>query len=175
MLTTSTVGKGIIFAGSCSKMTNKQVQYFKSNGNLSFEIDAIKLLNGEIKDSDILNFIFNNDDKEVLIYTSGAGGKSIDIDEQAKQKSASMLEDTIANVAKIVVKKGYKRIIVAGGETSSALVKSLNYDSFLIGQSIASGVPVMSPTENEDLRIVLKSGNFGDEDFFVKALNMTRG
>lgn len=171
---TSTTGKGVIFAGSCSKVTVEQVAYFKSKNYLSYEIDPIKLVSGKVKEDDILNFILKNDDKEVLIYSAGAAGKALDANKSLKQKSADMLENTIANVAKSVVEKGYTRIIVAGGETSSAVVKKLGFDSFLIGQSIVPGVPVMSPIENKDLRIVLKSGNFGRTDFFERALDSTR-
>ena len=32
----------------------------------------------------------------------------------------------------------------------------------------------MSPLSNEKIRVVLKSGNFGQQDFFARALQMTR-
>ena len=172
---TSVEGKSVIFAGSCSKMTGEQIAYFKSKNYLSYEIDPMKLINKEITIDDILNFILENSNKEVLIYSSGAGGKPLNIDEQLKQEIADILENTIANLALSVIKNSYTKIIVAGGETSSAVVKKLGFYNFLIGESIAPGVPVMIPLENKALRIILKSGNFGKIDFFVKALELTKG
>ena len=68
---------------------------------------------------------------------------------------------------------GVTRIIAAGGETSGAVTQALGYRAFWIGESIAPGVPVMIPVENEHVRLVLKSGNFGQEDFFGRALRLT--
>ena len=74
-----------------------------------------------------------------------------------------------------LVKWGYGRIVVAGGETSGAVTRALGFDAFEIGESVAPGVPIMIPVENRQVRLVLKSGNFGQEDFFARALKMTKG
>ena len=66
-------------------------------------------------------------------------------------------------------------MIVAGGETSGAVTKGLGYDSFYIGTEIAPGVPMMIPCGNTQMRLVLKSGNFGQEDFFCRAVEVTAG
>ena len=50
----------------------------------------------------------------------------------------------------------------------------LGFSSYRIGASVAPGVPVMVPMENREIRLVLKSGNFGQEEFFEKVLEMTR-
>ena len=54
------------------------------------------------------------------------------------------------------------------------MMQVLGYQAFQIGQSVAPGVPVMTPLTNQALRLVLKSGNFGQEDFFTRALEMTK-
>ena len=59
------------------------------------------------------------------------------------------------------------------GETSGAVTKALGFSSYWIGESVAPGVPVMVPVENPRIRLILKSGNFGQEDFFGRALAMT--
>lgn len=70
---------------------------------------------------------------------------------------------------------GCVRFIVAGGETSGAVAKALGYRSFYIGPAVAPGVPVMIPLDSPDVRLVLKSGNFGQEGFFERALRITGG
>ena len=75
-------------------------------------------------------------------------------------------------LARTAVEAGYTRIISAGGETSGAVTKALGYTAFYIGKSVAPGVPIMTPVENPTLRIVLKSGGFGQKDFFERAVKM---
>ena len=62
------------------------------------------------------------------------------------------------------------RLISAGGETSGAIITALGFTSFAIGDSVAPGVPILKPSGAVDLRLLLKSGNFGAEDFFLKVL-----
>ena len=85
------------------------------------------------------------------------------------------LESAFAEIGRRAFESGYTRIIVAGGETSGAVCLMLDFDLFYIGESIAPGVPVMVPTKRRDIRLVLKSGNFGQADFFLRAFEQTRG
>ena len=71
------------------------------------------------------------------------------------------------------MEQGWRRLIVAGGETSGAITRKLGLDSYDIGESVAPGVPVLIPPRFPGLRLVLKSGNFGQKDFFLRALDMT--
>ena len=68
-----------------------------------------------------------------------------------------------------LIKKGTQCIVVAGGETSGAVVKALNVSQLRIGPTIEPGVPWMQ-VEGSSLKIALKSGNFGSDEFFSKAL-----
>lgn len=83
------------------------------------------------------------------------------------------LEQLTAELAQRAVRSGYTQIIVAGGETSGAVTTALGYGMYLIGDSVAPGVPVLTPSDAPDMRLVLKSGNFGREDFFNAAIEMT--
>ena len=86
---------------------------------------------------------------------------------------SALIERTLSETAALAVAGGTRRILVAGGETSGAVARRLGYNAFWIGQSVAPGVPILIPLEQPDVRIVLKSGNFGQEDFFSRALSMT--
>ena len=67
-----------------------------------------------------------------------------------------------------------RRLVVAGGETSGAVVQALGVRHMQIGPQIDPGVPwTWAPTDlGADIHLALKSGNFGSTDFFVKT---TRG
>lgn len=86
--------------------------------------------------------------------------------------AAKKIESILSFIAVYAKDHNYHKIIVAGGETSGAVTTGLGYSSFYIGQEICPGVPVLIPEENRYLQLILKSGNFGSEDFFLKAMEM---
>jgi uncharacterized protein YgbK (DUF1537 family) len=65
-----------------------------------------------------------------------------------------------------------KKLIVAGGETSGAVLSALHVTSLRIGPEIAPGVPWTVSGEEPAMCLALKSGNFGEEDFFERALEV---
>ena len=86
------------------------------------------------------------------------------------------IEQTMADIAESLVKSGVRRLIVAGGETSGAVVDRLTIPGFLVGAEIAAGVPVLravGATAGEML-LALKSGNFGGPEFFADAIRLMR-
>ena len=70
---------------------------------------------------------------------------------------------------------GVRRLVVAGGETSGAVVTALDLGALTIGPEIDPGVPVVISTGQAPVAMALKSGNFGAPDFFVKALDRMAG
>ena len=73
---------------------------------------------------------------------------------------------------------GYvRKLVVAGGETSGAIVAALEIQALRIGPEICTGVPwtetvPLEATNTAHLALALKSGNFGEQDFFETALGM---
>ena len=86
------------------------------------------------------------------------------------------IEQAMADIAESLVKSGVRRLIVAGGETSGAVVDRLGLPGFLVGAEIAAGVPVLRAVGAEagDMLLALKSGNFGGPEFFADALGLMR-
>lgn len=173
MIDAKTQGKAILLSGSCSKATLDQVEDYKSKGYPTVQMDPIAMIEGKQTVEQIWEVILANPDKAVLVYSSDTAENVVKIQQLGTEKVAEMLEQSTAKLAKLAVENGYTRIIVAGGETSSAVAKYLGYEAFDIGESIAPGVPVMAPLGNENIRVALKSGNFGQIDFFERALEMT--
>ena len=82
---------------------------------------------------------------------------------------AGKIEALFSDLAKILVTRGVKRIVVAGGETSGAGTSALSAKALQIGSKIAAGVPVVR-LDGGDVALALKSGNFGGKTFFAEAL-----
>ncbi|WP_218970447.1 3-oxo-tetronate kinase [Cytobacillus gottheilii] len=164
--------KALILSGSCSETTRKQIEAFQQSGGDSYFIDPLRILSGDETVDTIWNMI-ENTKGAILIYSSDTAENIKKTQEKGKEEVAGLLENTTAELAARAVAAGYHRIIVAGGETSGAVTKKLGYSSYHIGASIAPGVPIMIPTQDTRVRLVLKSGNFGDSNFFLQALSKT--
>jgi uncharacterized protein YgbK (DUF1537 family) len=87
-------------------------------------------------------------------------------------RAAALVEDVFARLAVALVERGVRRLVVAGGETSGAVVQALGVRSLAIGPQIDPGVPWTMSLGAPGVALALKSGNFGGEDFFTKALGM---
>lgn len=168
------VGKAIVLAGSCSKATLEQIEDFKSRSGKYIKIDPTALMDGSQTKEGIWKYIEAIEEDAVLVYSSDNPENVRAAQKVGSHIVSDLLEQTTAYIAKKAAEKGFSRIIVAGGETSGAVTKILGYDSYLVGDSIAPGVPVMIPMKNKNMRLVLKSGNFGQKDFFVRAISKTK-
>ena len=69
--------------------------------------------------------------------------------------------------------QGIRRLVIAGGETSGAVVDKLAVPAFLVGPEIAPGVPLLRSVgwPGGDTFFALKSGNFGQPTFFRDAIS----
>lgn len=158
-------GPGIVLCGSCSQRSEEQIRCYRDAGRPALQLDPVKLVSGEQTLGQAEDFMRENCRKEPLIYSCGAKQQ-----ERYDAAYAPMLEDAFARLGSTAVAMGYRRVVVAGGETSGAVLRSLGLRSFRIGASVAPGVPLLGPTERPELRLILKSGNFGAQDFFLCAL-----
>jgi len=86
------------------------------------------------------------------------------------------IEQAMAEIAEGLVQLSVRRLVVAGGETSGAVVDRLGIPGFLVGAEIAAGVPVLRAVgaKNGEMLLALKSGNFGGPEFFSDALKLMR-
>jgi uncharacterized protein YgbK (DUF1537 family) len=86
------------------------------------------------------------------------------------------IEQAMAEIADGLVQYGVRRLVVAGGETSGAVVDRLGIPGFLVGAEIAAGVPVLRAIGGKhcEMLLALKSGNFGGPEFFSDALALMR-
>jgi 3-dehydrotetronate 4-kinase len=83
-----------------------------------------------------------------------------------RETSGRAIEQAIARIAADLVDHGVRRLVVAGGETSGAVVVRLRIPAFIVGPEIVAGIPVLRTVGSKDM----KSGNFGGADFFADAL-----
>jgi uncharacterized protein YgbK (DUF1537 family) len=168
-------GKGIILAGSCSSITRSQIDSFIRDGGTAIRMDPKQIMEVPGELDRIWTFIRSQNEEEVLVYSSDEPENIAESQDLYGRKLISdRLETGMAELADRAVQEGYTRIIVAGGETSGAVTKKLGFKSYYISEDIGPGVPIMIPVESPALRLILKSGSFGQNDFFARALSMTK-
>jgi 3-dehydrotetronate 4-kinase len=92
--------------------------------------------------------------------------------ELGRGEAAALLEHAFGALAVALAGQGVRRFIVAGGETSGAVLEALGIRMIGFGEEIDPGVPWTRSLDPEGFDLALKSGNFGSPEFFVKALQM---
>ena len=164
-------GRAAILAGSCSAATRAQIAAAQAAGVPAFEVDPLALANGSLTVARIAGWAATQGTAApVLIYSSAAPDVIDRVQaELGRDAAGTLVEQTLAHVAATLVAQGVTRLIVAGGETSGAVVGALGVRALEIGPEIDPGVPWTRALGGPPLALALKSGNFGAPDFFIKA------
>ncbi|MBC5766982.1 3-oxo-tetronate kinase [Ramlibacter albus] len=160
-------GAKAVVSGSCSAATNGQVQHFLQQGLDAFAVDPLRIAAGQDVAGEALVWARSRlGDKPVLVYSSAPPEVVRGIQQSiGAGEAGEMVEKTLAKIARGLVDAGVGQLIVAGGETSGAVVQALGVRQMRIGPQIDPGVPWC----HAGLHLALKSGNFGTPDFFTKA------
>ena len=160
-----------LVSGSCSLATNRQVAAFIASGQAALMIDPLRVAAGTDVAAEALAWAAPLlQGGPVLVYSSADSQAVKAVQQQLGVEAAgSMLENTLASIAKGLVQLGVRQLVVAGGETSGACVQALGITQMQIGPQIDPGVPWCHAA---GLHLTLKSGNFGTDDFFTKAFAM---
>jgi uncharacterized protein YgbK (DUF1537 family) len=163
-------GPAAVLAGSCSPATQGQVAHMRRDHE-AFELDPIAISAGKDVAGEALAWAAARlGEKPVLIYSTAAPERVKAVqDKLGREHAGSMIEDTLGKIARGLVAKGVRRLVVAGGETSGAVVGALGVEGLTIGPEIDPGVPWTFSIGDPALALALKSGNFGTQDFFTKA------
>ena len=166
-------GRGLaaVLAGSCSQATRDQVAHM-SERRPALLVDPIEAASDkEHVAARALDWARQRmTDGPVLIYAT----TDPDSVRAAQQKlgvaeAGEAVEQVMADVARGLVAAGVGRLVIAGGETSGAVVQALGIKRLRIGAEIDPGVPWTMSIDEPRLHLALKSGNFGTPDFFLKA------
>lgn len=163
-------GQALILAGSCSQATLSQVETFIKNGGAAVKLEPERLLSGAQTSDDLWGFIERHRPSPALVYSSDANESVRRAQLLGKERVAAAVEKAMADLGRRAADSGFGALIVAGGETSGAVVQALGERAYSVGKSVAPGVPVLIPLRRRGLTLILKSGNFGAPDFFADAL-----
>ncbi|CBG88002.1 3-oxo-tetronate kinase [Citrobacter rodentium] len=163
-------GPGVVLSGSCSAMTNQQVEFYKQRAS-SLALDVEKIINEPAYLETVSAWVksHSQDPTAPMVYATQPP-QIIELIQKnyGAQVVSDKIESFFSSLAQSLAAAGFNKFIVAGGETSGAVTQGLNIDGMVIGESVAPGVP-WTQVLNKQQWVILKSGNFGNPDFFLKA------
>ena len=165
-------GHAAVVAGSCSRATLGQIGYARDHAH-TLELDVLATPDAAALARQALDWADGKlGDHPVVVAASAPPEKVAALQAKLGRDAAgALVEHAVASIAEGLVARGVGRLVVAGGETSGAVVSRLGVASLRIGPEIDPGVP-WTYAEPAGLHLALKSGNFGARDFFLKAFGV---
>lgn len=182
----------LIISGSCSPVTSSQIQYALGNGFAEIAIDTVAFANQYSSASDteenLISLYVDQaaklilDGKSVLIHTS-LGNDDVRVIESDKIFNNNGLNKSTASIVygkvlgeiakKVAEKTNLKRLVIAGGDTSSYAARAMGIDAMEMISPLTAGAPLCkvhsANTAINNLHVVFKGGQVGKQDFFVQA------
>ena len=164
-----------IESGSCSLATQQQVGEFQRAGGAAHVIEPLQLARN--RDEVIAAALGWAQARlaqgPVLVYSTATPEAVRAVQQQLGVHDAgTLVEQALAAIGRGLVERGVRQLVVAGGETSGAVVQALGVQQMRIGPQIDPGVPwcfANATACDAQLHLALKSGNFGGPDFFHKS------
>jgi 3-dehydrotetronate 4-kinase len=170
-------GPAACLAGSCSQATLQQIASAERSMAV-LHLDPERIVTGKDEVRRALAWARGRiSEGPVLIASSATPDEVATLQSRHGRDTAGhAIEQAMADIAEGLVEDGVRRLVVAGGETSGAVVDRLRIPGFLVGAEIAAGVPVLRAVgaNKGEMLLALKSGNFGGPQFFSDALALMR-
>ncbi|MBF9033918.1 hypothetical protein HKCCE2091_06680 [Rhodobacterales bacterium HKCCE2091] len=170
-------GRAAVLAGSCSEATIRQVSAGLAGGMPGFRVDPYDLAAGRTTPEHAIAFATDAPgDRPPLIYASADPASVRDSQEAfGREAAGAMIEEFLGRVAIGLAARGFDRMVIAGGETSGAIIAALGVTELDVGPEIDPGVPWMIANRGGNpVALALKSGNFGANDIFLSAWGKLR-
>ncbi|MCW6508590.1 3-oxo-tetronate kinase [Lichenifustis flavocetrariae] len=166
-------GPGVVLSGSCSTASRAQLaRHLDRHPGFAVEPEAV--LSGATTVDQALAFVRDHIDLAPAVHSTADPDRVAAAQQRfGRERVAGAIERFFGALAHQLVRAGVTRLAVGGGETSGAVVTALALDHFAIGPEIDPGVPALaSRGSGREIRLALKSGNFGAVDFYDKALRV---
>lgn len=168
-------GPAVVLAGSCSRATLEQLAYARERMP-SHRLDPLATPDAEQMRAQALSWLRDHlGGPPVLVYSSAGPEERAAAAEVFGARTAEIFEDVLGDLARAARGSGARRIVVAGGETSGAVIQRLGVESALVGHEEDPGVPWLLTQDEPSTALLLKSGNFGRADLLLRAATTGAG
>ena len=167
-------GAAAVLAGSCSRATLFQIARAREHLE-THALDPEATPDAEALADTALAWAERRIGTTPIVITASAPPERVTSLQAllGRDEAGALVERALAAIAEGLVARGVRRLVVAGGETSGAVVTTLGVRTLRIGAQIDPGVPwTYAEGRGPPMLLALKSGNFGAPDFFTKAFEI---
>jgi len=164
-------GHAAVLAGSCSRATLFQIATARDHVPV-LELDPLATPDAKTLAAQAIAWMEGKLGATPIVIAASAAPEQVAALQQklGRDEAGALVEHALSDIAEALVARGVRRLVVAGGETSGAVVTRLGVRRLRIGAEIDPGVPwTFAEGSGPPLLLALKSGNFGAPDFFLKS------
>lgn len=154
----------LVVSGSCSPVTATQMDWATANGFANIKIDANAIAGGDKLDEEVIETIATQlrNKQHVVVHTG---------DRQTETLSSEKLGTVLGLIARYTAEQQLvRRIVIAGGDTSSYAARAMEIDAVTMIAPIVSGAPLCKAFSANQyingLEVNFKGGQVGDADYF---------
>jgi uncharacterized protein YgbK (DUF1537 family) len=167
-------GPAVVISGSCSAATRRQIERYAAHAP-SIRVDVDDVIAGRTDAGTLADWVLAQPPGVAPLVYSSADPDAVGAAQARHGVSvaSAAIERCLGELSRLLHARGVRRQVIAGGETSGAVVLALGVRLLAIGDEIDPGVPALAGVDLP-VALALKSGNFGGEDFFDKALTAVR-
>lgn len=161
-----------VLSGSCSPGTAEQIRWAGANGYTLIKLDAAALAMETGYDRESMRALAAataaaDHGSSVILYSAASPGDRLPLDAAARERLARR---SGAILDELLTRSGIRRVVIAGGDTSSHAGPALQLAALTFLAPLAPGAPLCRasspiPARN-GLEIVFKGGQCGGPDFF---------
>jgi uncharacterized protein YgbK (DUF1537 family) len=167
-------GPAVVISGSCSVATRRQIERYAAHAP-SRRVEVDDVIAGRSSAAALADWVLAQPPGPAPLVYSSADPETVGAAQQRHgvQAASAAIEGCLGELSRLLHARGVRRQVIAGGETSGAVVQALGVRLLAIGEEIDPGVPALAGVDLP-VALALKSGNFGADDFFAKALAAVR-
>ncbi|EHJ92814.1 four-carbon acid sugar kinase family protein [Vreelandella boliviensis] len=168
-----------VVSGSCSEVTARQIRHAETKGFRAIAIDVVKLIDDRTH-ADAMNKALKdatealNQGESVIVYTAMGPNSDADAVHQGGEKARHLIGRSLGQLLRQMVEaNGLKRIVIAGGDTSSHALNQLGVHALTTRLPLPEtpGSPLCTAHSNQPafdgLEVALKGGQIGSESYFL--------
>jgi 3-oxoisoapionate kinase len=160
----------LVLSGSCSPVTKKQIDFALENGfkEVPLVMETFEGTSGSgvklgIVAGPVLDALKNG--RSVIIHTGNITGLDVG-------SSAELLGKALGGIGKSICEQmKIKRVVVAGGDTSSYAARAMEIDAVEMIAPFVSGAPLCRAHSSnkaiDGLEVNFKGGQVGGDDYFI--------
>ncbi|HKE22300.1 MAG TPA: four-carbon acid sugar kinase family protein [Bryobacteraceae bacterium] len=156
----------LVLAGSCSPATEAQIRSALRSGFCGIRLHP-REMNACAAEREAVAQLSAG--RSVILYTALGPADRVEIDNQPALGAAMG-----RLLCRVILASGVRRVVVAGGDTSSHAARELGITALTFLATLARGAPLcLAHGWQDHLELVLKGGQIGSESFFEEVLSWT--